>query len=257
MPLRIGGYQRQQLREAITLAEADLVHDEKGRWRLLVSAHYADPAPTAATDVLGVDLGIVSIATDSDGTPYTGAALLALRARYDHLRTKLQKKGTKSARKLRRKRHRREARMQRNVNHGISKRLVAKASQTGQAIALEDLTHLQRRTRVRKVQRRVQHSWAYADLRAKITYKAQAVGVRVVLVDPRNTSRACRVCGTVDKASRRSQALFLCVRCGTSAHADHNAALVIRDRGRAVVMQPHIPGVSAHWGGQAGTSPAL
>ncbi len=43
--LNIGGIQRQQLADAVKLAEADLVKDHKGRWRLLVSAHYADPLP--------------------------------------------------------------------------------------------------------------------------------------------------------------------------------------------------------------------
>ena len=37
--LNIGGIQRRQLAEAVKLAEADLVRDHKGRWRLLVSAH--------------------------------------------------------------------------------------------------------------------------------------------------------------------------------------------------------------------------
>jgi IS605 OrfB family transposase len=257
IPLRIGGYQGQQLTEAIRLAEADLLRDDQDQWRLVVSAHYADPVPSEPTDVLGVGLGTVSIATDSDGDAYSGAELLGLRARYAHLRTKLQKKGTKSARRLRRKRRRKEQRMQRTVNHVISKRIVAKAQTNGHAVALEDLTHLRRRTRARKVQRRVHHSWAYADLRAKIAYKAQAAGVRVVLVDPRNSSRTCRACGTVAKASRRSQAVFLCTACGHRAHADHNAALVLRDRGRAAVMQPYIPGVSALRSGQAGTSLAL
>jgi IS605 OrfB family transposase len=231
------------------------IRDEQGRWRLLVSAAFADPVPAEPADVLGVDLGIVRIATDSDGEAYSGSEVLGLRARYAHLRTKLQKKGTASARKLRRKRARREQRMQRSVNHVISKRIVAKAKAHGQAIALEDLTHLRSRTRVRRGQRRVHHSWAYADLRAKIAYKAQAAWVCVVLVDPRNTSRTCRHCGLVDKASRCSQALFLCVGCGASAHADHNAALVIRERGRAVVMQPNIPR-SAASGHRVGTSPS-
>jgi len=254
--LGIGGHQRQMLDDAVKLAEADLVHDEKGRWRLLISAHFADPPEGEPADVLGVDLGIVQIATDSDGVGYSGAALLGLRARYTHVRTKLQKKGTASARKLRRKRARKEHRMQRDINHGIAKKLVTKARNNGQAIALEDLTHLRGRVRVREAQRPVHHSWSYADLRAKITYKAQAAGVRVVLVDPRNSSRTCRACGVIDKASRRSQAVFLCTACGYRAHADHNAALVLRDRGRAAVMLPYIP-TSAAFGHGGGTSSLL
>src|SRR5919204_3214276 len=79
--LGIGGHQRQQIASATKLAEADLVRDEKGRWRLLVSAHYADPPVPMPGDVLGVDLGIRTIARDSDNTPYTGDTLLGLRAR--------------------------------------------------------------------------------------------------------------------------------------------------------------------------------
>ena len=42
--LGIGGYQRQMLRDATKLAEADLVCDEQGRWRLKVCAHFPDVA---------------------------------------------------------------------------------------------------------------------------------------------------------------------------------------------------------------------
>ena len=258
VPLGIGGYQRQMLASAVKLAEADLIRDEKGRWRLLVSAHFADAPEQTPTNVVGVDLGIVAIATDSDGERYSGAALVGLRARYAHLRTTLQKKGTASARTLRRKRARKEHRMQKHINHVISKRLVAKAHATGQAVALEDLTHLRARVRVRTVQRRAHSSWAYADLRAKITDKAQMCGVRVVLVDPRNTSRTCPVpsCGHISKANRPSQAVFSCVACGFSGHADHVAAVNISVRGRVAVMLPHIP-PSAAFGHGTGTSPLL
>jgi predicted transposase len=75
VPLAIGGKQREQLAAATKLAEADLIRDEKGRWRLLVCAHYADPPTSDPTDVLGIDMGIVNIATDSDGTVYSGAAI--------------------------------------------------------------------------------------------------------------------------------------------------------------------------------------
>lgn len=253
--LGIGGHQRRQLADAIKLAEADLIRDERGRWRLKVCAHYADPPQQEPSDVLGVDLGIVSIATDSDGHAYSGSTLLGLRARYAHMRTKLQKKHTASARKLRRKRARKERRMQSDVNHVISKAIVQRAATTGRAVALEDLTHLRTRVRLNKSQRRTHSSWAYADLRAKVAYKGIMAGVPIVFVDPRHTSQACSRCGHCERANRQSQASFLCRRCGFAAHADWNAAVNVRARGRAVVMLPHIPlcGVS----NAGGTSLAL
>ena len=50
---------------------------------------------------LGVDLGIANLATTSDGQRMTGDLVTKLRQRHRHLRKRLQKKGTKSARRLR------------------------------------------------------------------------------------------------------------------------------------------------------------
>jgi len=68
-----------------------------------------------------------------------------------------------------------------------------------------------------------------------IEYKARLSGVRVVAVDPRNTSRTCPVCGHCEKANRRSQAQFLCVSCGHAGLADSIAAQNIR---RAAINRP-------------------
>ena len=63
-------------------------------------------------------------------------------------------------------------------------------------------------------------------------------GVPVMFVDPRNTSRTCSHCGFVDKRNRRSQAEFLCIRCGHTANADLNAARNLATR--AAVKRPDL-----------------
>ena len=60
--------------------------------------------------------------------------------------------------------------------------------------------------------------------------------VLVVVVNPRNTSRQCKACGHVAAKNRQSQAVFTCVACGHTAHADTNAAENILDR--ALATQP-------------------
>ncbi len=255
VPLAIGGKQRAQLAGAIKLAEADLLQDERGRWRLLVCAHYPDPPVMEPTDVLGIDMGIVHIAADSDGTLHSGAELIGLRIRHRRLRKRLQMKHTASARKLRRKRSRKESRFARNTNHVISKHIVAAAARTSRAIALEDLTHLRDRVTARKSRRATLHSWSFFQLRGFIEYKARMAGVRVLVVDPRNSSRTCPCCGFVSKANRPSQSCFLCQSCGFSHHADLVAATVLRERGRAVVNPPYIPSLGAS--NERGTSRLL
>ena len=80
-------------------------------------------------------------------------------------------------------------------------------------------------------QRRRLHNWGFHELRALIEYKsADAGGVPVDLVDPRNTSRQCSCCGLIDKRNRPSRDQFKSIGCGVAAPADHNAALNIRQR---------------------------
>jgi len=70
-----------------------------------------------------------------------------------------------------------------------------------------------------------------------VAYKAKRVGVPVVLVDPRNTSRTRPACGHVAGANRPSQASFLCQACGLAGLPDYFASLEIRRR--ALVNAPH------------------
>jgi IS605 OrfB family transposase len=86
---------------------------------------------------------------------------------------------------LLRKRRRKEARFAADVNHQISKRIVAEAERTGCGIAVEQLTGIRDRVRLRKPQRATVHSWAFAQLGSFLAYKAKQAGVAFVKVDPR------------------------------------------------------------------------
>ncbi len=68
----------------------------------------------------------------------------------------------------------------------------------------------------------------------------------VILVDPRNTSRACNQCGHTSSDNRDSQAVFACTRCGHTAHADTNAALNILGRALHTTTNPGTPGARTH-----------
>lgn len=190
-----------------------------------------EDTPIQPTRFLGVDLGIVNIATDSDGNAYTGEAIEAVRSRAALARQTYQSTHTRSAKRRLKKMAGRQARFQRWANHGLAKRLVAYAKDTKAALVLEDLTNIRSRMTVRKTQRSKQHNWSFRQLREFLVYKAQRAGVPLMFVDPRNTSRTCSRCGYVDKKNRRSQADFSCLRCGHTTHADLNAARNLATRG--------------------------
>jgi putative transposase len=189
-----------------------------------------------------VDLGVKNIAADSEGETHSGGHLRGLRHRYQRVRSRLQSKGTKSARRLARKRRRKEHRMARDANHRISKRIVEKAQRTKSGIALENLGGIRGRVRARRSQRSTLHSWSFRQLGEFICYKAALVGVPVVFVDPRNTSRACPGCGYCDKRNRPNRDTFRCTACGFAGPADSIAAANIGRR--AHVMVPNAAGSS-------------
>jgi putative transposase len=224
-----GGKQRDQL-AAGTTGEADLLFRD-GNFYLAVSVK-TEPAPPADTGgVLGVDLGIVELATDSEGNSYSGEAVKRVRRRVKRIRSLLQKKGTKSAKRHLRKIGRKQSRFVRDTNHCIAKRLVGHAVSRQKALALEDLKGIrQRASGLNREMRWLLGNWAFADLAAKIQYKAAEAGVPVIFVDPRNTSRTCSRCGHCEKANRKSQSQFLCLKCGFEANADYNAACNVEAR---------------------------
>ncbi len=234
IPFRIGGYQ--QARMDSIKGQADLV-SRQGQFYLAVTLEVPTPAPDEVTDTLGVDLGIVNLATDSAGETFSGEQIEKTRQRLHALRQRLQKRGTKSAKRHLKKLSGKESRFRKNSNHVIAKRIVAKAKSSGQAIAIEELRHIRTRTErtVRHSQRSRHSSWAFAQLRSFLSYKAALAGVPLHTIDPRNTSRTCHQCGHCEKANRKSQAYFKCVQCGFAAPADWNAAVNIS---RADVMQP-------------------
>ncbi len=191
---------------------------------------------------LWTDLGIANIATTSDGRKIAGKTVNRYRQRQVRLRARPQAKGTKSARRLLKKRARKEARFAADVNHQVSKEIVTEAERTGRGIALENLTGIRDRARLRKPQRVALHSWAFAQLGEFISYKARRAGVLASFVDPACTSQRRSACGAVDKKSRRNQAKYQCTSCDFVEHADVNAAINIASRAAgdwAAVNQPY------------------
>ena len=238
VPFLCGPYQ--QARQGRIQGQADLVLRD-GVFYLLCTIDMPEDTPIEPQDVMGVDLGVVNLATTSDGTTHSGAGIESCRTRYAKCRQRLQRaahmaqmdgKRPKNIRRALKRMAQKEACFRRDVNHCVSKTLVAAAKGTERGIALEDLKDIRSRSRFRKPQRAKMTGWAFDQLRHFVEYKAQLAGVPVVLVDPRNTSKGCSQCGHVAKANRPSQARFSCKQCGYTTHADFNASINIRNRAR-------------------------
>ena len=87
-----------------TRGEADLCYIG-GEFYLFVACEVETPEPGDVDGYLGVDLGIVNLAADSDGETYSGAQIEDDRRKHQHRRRNLQRKGTRSAKRKQRARH--------------------------------------------------------------------------------------------------------------------------------------------------------
>ena len=246
LPYHCGPRQRALL--AYRKGEVDLML-VGGVFYLACVCDVPDPEEIGIAQVLGVDLGIVNLAVDSNGTGYNGAEIEQQRQWYARRRQVLQHHGTRSARRRLRQLKGRQARFQKDVNHRIAKRLVQTAQRSSAtvsaegalrpsaaALALEDLRGLRQRVKARRSQRARHANWGFYQLRQFVTYKAQMAGLPVFLVDPRHTSQTCPQCHHIAKANRQRQAEFSCQACGYAAPADVVAARNIR--AKALVNVP-------------------
>ncbi|MDE2095667.1 MAG: transposase [Patescibacteria group bacterium] len=124
--------------------QCDLVYRNR-KFFLLATIDLPESPPLEVHDFIGVDLGIVNLATDSTGEVFTGQKIQRNRRRRATARKQYQRKGTKNAKRRLKLMAGRQQRFQRIENHRISKQLVAKAKALNVGIVLEDLQGIRSR----------------------------------------------------------------------------------------------------------------
>lgn len=212
--------------------ESDLVQ-RGAKWFLIATCDLPEPELYNPVDFIGVDRGIINLATTSDGTNYQGRGLSRYRRWQARKRAELQKKQTRSAKRRLSRHSRKEQRHATHVNHRISKEIVADAQRTGRGIAVEELDGIRDRVRLRRDQRATLSSWPFHQLGQHLAYKTRRAGVPFLEVDAAYTSQRCPRCGHTEKANRPDRDHFCCRRCGLAGPADHVAGVNVRNRARS------------------------
>ncbi|MGY1580276.1 RNA-guided endonuclease InsQ/TnpB family protein [Streptomyces sp. MN13] len=212
--------------------ESDLVQ-RGGKWFLIATCDIPDPEVYEPVGWIGVDRGIVNLATTSDGANYQGRRLGRYRRWQTRKRAELQCKQTRSATRRLARRAKKEKRHATHVNHRISKEIVSVAQRTGRGIAVEELGGIRDRVRLRRDQRATFSSWPFQQLGQHLAYKARQAGVPFLEVDAHHTSQRCPRCGHTERANRPDRDHFRCRRCGLAGPADVVAGVNVRDRARS------------------------
>ncbi len=211
------------------VATADLMY-QKGKWHLHIVVHCPDVAFQDKGQALGVDLGVCRPAVTSDNRFHGKRLWREVEKRRFRLRRKLQANGSKSAKRHLKNLAGRSQRFRRDCDHVLSKSILHGIT-AGTTVVVENLTNIRTRVKATKgdAKRRL-HAWSFAQLRAFLSSKAEALGCRVEGIDPRHTSQRCNTCGFTYRGNRKSQSEFCCRSCGHKQNADLNASKNIRDK---------------------------
>jgi putative transposase len=168
--------------------------------------------------VVAVDRGINNLLVSSKNKFYSGKDLQNHLIRIDTLRSSLQKKGTQSAKRHLRRLSGVQKRLMADINHCISKKILSEMK-AGDTLVLEDLTGVRDSKTRSKKHRTNLNRWSFYQLQTNFIYKAEALCIRVVLIDPKYTSQHCLRCGHTEKANRNG-VHFDCRRCHYKTNAD-------------------------------------
>jgi putative transposase len=178
---------------------------------------------------IGVDVGITTLATLSDGTEIDNPKTLDKydsKLRKAHRDLSRKKKGSNNRNKQKvvlRGVYRKIKNARKDYLHKASRILVG----TCDRIIFEDL-QIKNMVKNHHLARSIlDASWGM--LINFTTYKAEEAGGSVERVNPRNTSKQCSVCGSI-QSMPLSQRIYRCPNCGAVMGRDHNAAINIKNR---------------------------
>lgn len=232
IPIRMYDHAKETLAQFPKLCRGVTLNRRDGEWYATFVVERSGPKPPSS-QVVGVDIGMVSIVSTSEGQCY-GQVSAELRRRVERANTKRCRKQKLNA-CLKRKNQptlrlndaKAEAFARNEIGRALNRMLDELPS--GSKVALERLTVKDMRLKSRQMNRALRAS-QLGYVRDKLKFKLDERGIRYRSVQPAYSSQQCSHCGFCSSMNRRSQAEFRCLWCGYEANADENAAQVIAER---------------------------
>ena len=221
-------------------AMVTLTREPSGEYYVSFTAEAEVKAMPSTGKVVGVDLGIKTLATLSTGEKKEYHSKLRAKQRYlkrcqrAHARTQKGSKRRERARKKLAKAHQKIADYRNNTLHELTTELVTK----NDIICIEDLSvkGLARGFLAAHVQ-----DAAFGEFRRQLTYKCQWYGKQLIVVNRYfPSSKTCSVCGAVNKELRLRTREWCCHTCGTRHDRDVNAAQSIEAEGLRILRSAQL-----------------
>jgi putative transposase len=207
----------------------------------------------------GIDLGEVHPAVSYDGQrahllngrllrskrQYRNKLIARMDAKISHC-----KKGSNRRRKLLRAKQKRLSKLShqiQEIEHKQTSYLVNTLHQEGvEKLVIGDVRTIRHGLDKGSKTNQKLHQWSFGSIRHKLTYKAERLGMHIVIHEERFTSRTCPVCGHRRKSAPAGR-VFRCTSrtCQWQGHRDGVGAANIRAKYRGEFGGRHVVGAMA------------
>lgn len=219
-----------RMREAVRFSgplKRATVSFENGRWLVALMIETDDVKPVRQpAAVIGVDLGVRSLAALSTGEIITGrkSHKMALkRLRRANKAQARKRRGSANFRKAKARLARLHARIA-NIRRDVTHKLTTRLAKGWRRIGIEDL-NVRGMAANRQIARGVMDG-GFFEIRRQLTYKTRRYGSRLIVASRwYPSSKTCSCCGVIKQTLARAEETFRCTDCGFAADRDVNAAL--------------------------------
>ncbi|NOQ33700.1 MAG: IS200/IS605 family element transposase accessory protein TnpB [Methanosarcinales archaeon] len=226
---KIGAIRIFQHREIGGIVKTCTIKRDGDQWYASFSVELPDVEKKEIETSVGVDVGITTLATLSDGTEIENPKTLDKydsKVKKSHRDLSRKKKGSSNRNKQKivlAGIYRKVRNARKDYLHKTSRILADAYDQ----IVFEDL-QIKNMVKNHHLARSI-HDASWSMLINFTTYKAEYAGGIVELVNPRNTSKQCSVCDSI-QSMPLSLRTYRCPDCWAVMGRDHNAAINIKNR---------------------------
>jgi putative transposase len=206
------------------------ISEKNGHWYVSVTVEETIADQPEPKPVIGVDLGIKSLAVTSDGVYYENPKELKKAEkklkRLDRWLSR-KEKGSNNYKKAKQQRANAYEKVA-NIRKHVLNQITTELAKTKSVIVIEDLnvTGMMKNHRLARAISDV----SFFEFRRQLEYKCQWYGSELFVIDQwYPSSKTCSGCGAIRNDLKSSDRVYKCNHCGLEMDRDLNAALNIRN----------------------------
>lgn len=203
-----------------------------GKWYVLFNCReVSNKLLPKSEKVVGLDIGIKSFLTDSDGNHIDNPRFFKntlKELRIKHRAVTRTSNGSNRRKKINLQLHKcydRINNQRRDFHHKLANRYIKDFG----VIVFEKLM-IEKMKKNKYISRDV-YDCAWGDFFEYLIYKAEDAGRIIIKDNPQNTSKMCHACGVINKDLKWSDIKWVCSNCGTVHDRDENAAINHKNEG--------------------------